>query len=843
MSVSTKNLCFRLVVRSALAALALAGCLHAGQTLPVFLSDNHAETFGWITRTCDPDDRYHLVLVDAHPDASAAERSEEIREGLRRVPSEEARAANVEAWRKFGRIQAFNWIEPLMPRPLDQVCWLAAPELGDVRRAAMTAETAGFLDGRLEVEPRSAGSFAERWSTVDLTSFRKWNPGARPVILAIDLDFFANMEAGKRDTVFEAIWQQAMDWPGLAGVAFSVSRPWLANDAEADALVTLACAAVARTRGAMLEIDASVDDRPDVSKRASESLTPVARWDAEKVSPALRARWQELGGRLRVTDRKRNWQTILDTWSGEEPQMNIHPDQGEEDCDGVWRFDMREAPALRVEPPSGATGRVRWFALEPARSAYDLLPQTGLGKSFSASPGRWVYETRRYLGITEDLALAAEKWRPGTAGRVRIEAEVETAVGWQPVAPIELRLADGAGFRGALSECFRMPYVFGIAGVAEHSLTGVETGWGSDCSNFLIQAWRRNGMPLAWGDPGRLRAQLATKAENLTLADAPPISADEIARGLAIDFGRHMAAVWEDREPLGRLDGNDLVVHHLGGFPEIVELRRLAKDRPLFSLRVPHPEAGGCVVKIAGDVVLAGEKQVEIPGFEKGDADLFLTNLEGVPSMKAPDHAPRFDFRFPPERLALLKGKGIDVVSLANNHAGDAGPAGLEDALQALRRHGIAVVGAGGNRAQACRPWRTERGGVKIAVFGVSMVETLTATDGQAGCATLPEHVALIEAGLRAARVAGETIIVMVHGGDEYHDAVSDEQRRWARWLVSRGANLIVGSHPHVIQRTERHDGAVIVHSLGNAVYPKSLKGADSGRIEHFRLLPDQSIR
>ena len=57
-----------------------------------------------------------------------------------------------------------------------------------------------------------------------------------------------------------------------------------------------------------------------------------------------------------------------------------------------------------------------------------------------------------------------------------------------------------------------MPYVFGIAGVAEGDLSGVETGWGSDCANLLIHAWRRNGIPLNWGDPGRLREQLATKS-------------------------------------------------------------------------------------------------------------------------------------------------------------------------------------------------------------------------------------------------------------------------------------------------------------------------------------------
>jgi hypothetical protein len=816
----------------------LAGLLRAEQALPVFLADNHAETFGWITRTFDPDGRFQFVLVDAHSDASMAERSEEIREGLRRVPSLEARASNIEEWRKSGRIQAFNWIEPLMPRPLDQVCWLAANQLGESGLAATHADAVAALDGRLEVEPRSSGSLAERWTTLDLAGFLNWQPGARPVILAIDLDFFAGMPAAEREQTFEKIWTRAMDWPGLAGVAFAVSRPWLADGAEADALVALACDAVYRTRGAFLEVDASLDDRPDHSKKAGESAKPVPRWDAAQVSESTRSRWLAMRDRMRITDRIRGWDAILDAWSTEQSRFFIRPDGGETDCDGVWRFSYQNAPVLRVDAGAGAgaTGRVRWWSLEPARAAYDLLPETGLGKSFSISPGRWIYEKRRSLGITEDFALAVDKWKPATAGRVRIAADVETADGWIPVPPVELRLAEGTGFRGALSECFHMPYVFGVALVAENGLTGVDAGWGSDCSNFLIHAWRRNGLPLAWGDPGRLRAQLATKAENLTLADSPSVTPEEIDHGLAIDFGRHVAAVWEDREPVGKLGGNDRVVHHLGGLPEIVDLETLAKERPVFALRVPREPQAECTVRIAGDVVLAGDERWEIEGFGKGGAGLFLANLEGVPSMKNPDRAPRFDFRFPPGRLAWLKSRGIDAVSLANNHAGDAGRAGLIDGMSALRQAGIAVCGAGANAAEACRPWRTERNGVRIAVFGVCLIDSMAATDKLPGVARLPEHEALLDHEIRKARSAGETIIVMVHGGDEYRHGVNDEQRHWARWLVNRGANLIVGAHPHLVQRSEPYGGALIVHSLGNAVYPKSLKGADSGEIRTFRL-------
>ena len=810
--------------------LLVVGTAHAGEGLPVFIADNHAETAVWITRNFDLDDPHVLVLIDAHSDASAVERSEEIREEIRRVPSESARAERVENWRKTGRLQAFNWIEPLMPRPLDHVMWLAAPLLDEKERATKTTEATESLDGRLEVEPRSAGSFKRRWQTCDLKGYNEWQPRARKIILAIDLDFFAGMKAEDRAAKFEAIWERAMDWPGLAGVAFAISRPWLTDPAEADALVALAIDAVRLTRGARLEMDASLDDRPDDSQKATELKHQVPHWDLGDVSPDVKWKLKQLGDRLTLIDRNRKWDAA--SWE-EFDEAHIVPDSGEIDCDGVWRFPLGREPVLRVTVPGEATGRTRWFLLEPAREAYDLLPETGLGKSFSKSPARWIYEKRSSLGESTDFQLDPAAWRRPTGGRFLIEAESETPRGWIPSARIELRIRTAEGFRGSISECGGMPYVFGIAGVSAGDLSGVETGWGSDCANLFIHAWRRNRIPLTWGDPGRLRAQLATLAGQVDLSDLLKISQVEIEQGLIIDFGKHVAAVWQDREPIGLLGANDLVVHHLGGFPEIVDLGKLTQSRPNFSLRVPL-SVTACRIAFAGDVVLAAEDREAIKGFGKGNADAFIVNLEGIPSMLETQEKPQFDFRFPPERLNWLKEHGVDAVSLANNHAADAGQAGVTEGIKALQNAGIFSFGAGATEKDACRPWRMERRGVKMAFFGISYFEKGAAGPNQAGVAALPRHADIIEAEIQKARAAGEQVIAVVHGGNEYDLRVNEDQRSWARWLVARGASLIVGAHPHVIQREEHHGGSHIIHSLGNAVYPQHLKGVDSGSVKLF---------
>jgi len=730
-------------------------------------------------------------------------------------------------------LQAFNWIEPLMPRPLERVLWLAAPSLDDGEAALKSLEAVESLDGRLEVEPRSSGSFANRWETRDLLGFQEWQPGSRKIILAIDLDWFAAMDPAKREHNFNAIWERAMDWPGLAGVAFSVSRPWLTDDSEADALVSLAIDAVRHTRGAHLELDASVDDRPDDSLKAVELDQEVPRWDLGRASFEMQMKLQDLGERVTITDRNRNWDAS--GWREESGTARLIPVSGEIDCDRVWRYPLGKEPVLRVQAPPDATGRTRWHLLEPVRDAYDLLPGTGLGKAFSESPARWIYEKPRRLGETQDFLLDPAIWRREIGGRFLIAAECETPRGWLPVPAIEIRVRTADGFHGSLSECGGMPYVFGIAGVRADDLSGVESGWGSDCANLLISAWRRNGIALPWGDPGLLRERLTIINEDVGVKDKIKLTAEQIGRGVAIDFGSHVAAVWQDFEPLGILGENDLVMHHLGGRPEIVSLETLAASRPVFSVRVPA-SSESCRMKFAGDVVLADENRLVIEGFERGDADGFVVNLEGIPSMREPEGKLRYNFRFPPERLNWLKSRGVDAVSMANNHAADAGREGIIEGIAALRDAGIASFGAGSDEAEACSPLRIERKGVPMAIFGVSYFPNGLAGVDQAGVAGLPTHRVILETEFQKALGNGERIIVLVHGGNEYDSWVSEEQRRWARWLVARGASYIVGAHPHVVQREESHGGAVILHSLGNAVYPRSLSGADSGAIRTLEI-------
>jgi len=821
----------------------------------VFLADNHAECFSWIARRFDLDEPHLLVLVDAHSDATAAERSDDIREQLRRVADASGRADRVERWLVGGRVQAFDWLEPLMPRPVARVMWIAKPEPDPAVFEALTGEAVARLDGRLEVEPRSAGSFTGRWKTSSLRELADWQPGGRAIILTIDLDFFSGMpDAGAQ---FENLWKTAMGWPGLEGVSFAISRPWLRDDAEADAFVFMALDAVRRTCGAHVECDLSVDDRPDNSLRARELVMAdrkVPRWDISAASPKLRTLFARHAAEWDCRDRKRKPGTEL--W-GIPPRPRLAADGLQPDCDGVWRFPASSPPVLRLHVPADpvATGRVCWYARRSALPAYDLLPETGLGKGFSKHSGRRIYEIRTPIAETTDFALAALPWSrllegPDGCGRIVVEVEYETPTGWLPGGEIELRGILGApgSFRAGLSECFGMPYVFGIALQRDRAgRTGVDTGWGADCSNFLAHAWRRSGVRIGWGDPFRVSAQLETIAEHAKPADRLPLDPDAVRRGVAVSFGTHMAALWEDREPLERLDASDIMVHHLGGRPELVPLGKLFAERGAFSLLAPR-RGGLARMAVAGDVVPVGDFSDHIARLRRKTAgsDLLVANLEGIPTDQFDEKPPaplRYDFRFDPKMIRSLSAAGIGVVSLANNHAGDAGPDAVAAARTLLENAGIGVVGAGRNISEALRPWRGKIGGRPVAIFGVSTVGGPPAGPESPGILRLPDHTPSLARAMSAARQRSEAIVVLVHWGEEYTESVTDNQRRQALWLAEHGASVVAGSGPHVVQRTDIHAGCFIAYSLGNAVFPRRLRGSGAGAVARIRLDPPGSVQ
>jgi hypothetical protein len=168
----------------------------------------------------------------------------------------------------------------------------------------------------------------------------------------------------------------------------------------------------------------------------------------------------------------------------------------------------------------------------------------------------------------------------------------------------------------------------------------------------------------------------------------------------------------------------------------------------------------------------------------------------------------------------------FDVFSLANNHVMDYGEAGLEETLQFLRSIGKGCFGAGHNREASLVPYRCMRGGQQVAFLGFSRWHR--ATRRVAGAA--PDQTRELTRRVQKLSQEGCFVVVYPHWNYEYVDHPAPSNRRIARWLIDAGADLIVGSHPHITHGYEEYKGKWIFHSLGNFVFePAQLSLADKG--------------
>ncbi len=256
---------------------------------------------------------------------------------------------------------------------------------------------------------------------------------------------------------------------------------------------------------------------------------------------------------------------------------------------------------------------------------------------------------------------------------------------------------------------------------------------------------------------------------------------------------------------------------------------------------LPSPREPAPVVWIGavGDVMPARGVDADLegrPGVPRvfGDVlpvlrsvDVLLGNLEASATRRGARMTKTYTFRFAPEALKDLAAAGFSYLSVTNNHTYDFGSEGFLDTLSALREADIATSGAGRSLREAQQPAELRRAGTDIRVlsFGAFPVDR-TGFDGRKVMKAGPDAPGILwldEEGLSAARQAFSPStfnIACVHGGQEWSSAPTGEQTRMYRGLIEAGADLVIGTHPHVLQGLEAWKGGLVAYSLGNFLFP-----------------------
>lgn len=208
-------------------------------------------------------------------------------------------------------------------------------------------------------------------------------------------------------------------------------------------------------------------------------------------------------------------------------------------------------------------------------------------------------------------------------------------------------------------------------------------------------------------------------------------------------------------------------------------------------------------------------------------ADLLVANLECVISGLGEPQPKAYRFRAPLEAVEALALAGVDVVGVANNHALDYGYAALADMTQRLAAREILTVGAGKDAATAHSPVILERKGLRIAFLAYVdvWVESRTGFDTRVWIAG-PNSPGIawadpkrMTADIQAAKTQADVVVVLLHSGLEGRKDVYATQQTEAQAAIDAGAVLVLGSHPHLLQKTERYHNGLIVYSLGNFIF------------------------
>lgn len=228
----------------------------------------------------------------------------------------------------------------------------------------------------------------------------------------------------------------------------------------------------------------------------------------------------------------------------------------------------------------------------------------------------------------------------------------------------------------------------------------------------------------------------------------------------------------------------------------------------------PAAESGKVLITFAGDCTLGGDYNGDgherfDSAFEKKGAEFFFSNvrdflseddltfvnLEGPLTKKGSMRPHRqFNFKGDPAYATILSSGSVEVAGLANNHAMDFGKKGLRNTALAVDAEGIGVCGYKA-------AYTTRINGVNVCCLSVTEWDFTTEQ--------LTELV-------QANRQDNDLVLVMIHWGEEKRYKATKSQIEYAHALIDAGADIVVGSHPHVVGGLELYNGKYIVYSLGN---------------------------
>lgn len=246
---------------------------------------------------------------------------------------------------------------------------------------------------------------------------------------------------------------------------------------------------------------------------------------------------------------------------------------------------------------------------------------------------------------------------------------------------------------------------------------------------------------------------------------------------------------------------------------------------------LPVPQTDTVTICLLGDMMM---HEAQIAAADQGDgtydfssyfrhikddissADIAIANMEftlaGAPYSGYPC------FSAPESFATYLKDCGFDIFLAANNHIYDKGGEGAARTLEFYRNLGIKYTGIAydSDCSKSTTPLKLMEKDISIALINMTYGTNLGISTPWPKVNYINNRT-LIEKAFQDAQDC-DFVIALPHWGEEYDLTHSQKQEETAKWLISKGADLIVGTHPHVVQDSQEIDGVPVAYSLGNAV-------------------------
>lgn len=191
--------------------------------------------------------------------------------------------------------------------------------------------------------------------------------------------------------------------------------------------------------------------------------------------------------------------------------------------------------------------------------------------------------------------------------------------------------------------------------------------------------------------------------------------------------------------------------------------------------------------------------------------DLTIVNFEGTLSNQGTRQDKQFAFRGKPEYVQILTSSSVEAANLANNHSADYSDVSLSDTIKYLNEAGISNF-IGTNTAIR------DVNGISVGLVGIDALDETEA-------AKLENVIGSVKS------LGAQLVIVSIHWGEEKATAPNDTQTELAHKAIDAGADLVLGTHPHVLQGIEKYNGKYIAYSLGNFCFGGNNNPADKDTV------------